>query len=112
VNTGDPIALFEQASTHAARVMSGVSPAQLRDPTPCSEWDVQQLIDHMVGWDLATATGQDAGLDPTLVDACIAMFLPDMPERGRATGLVGPAVRVAEDAPPQDRLLAAMGRRP
>jgi uncharacterized protein (TIGR03086 family) len=183
LNAEDPVALFERATTHAASVMSGVSPDRLNDVTPCSHWNVQQLIDHMVGgtdylraaladqqpqprtdrtvedyrwgleqlrsglrasgglermcmsplgfewavgdavagtfmdalvhtWDLATATGQDATLDPDLVDACIAMFLPDMPERGRASGLVGPAVHVPEDASPQDRLLAAMGRRP
>ncbi len=179
----DPVALFERATAHAAAVMSDVSAGQLDGPTPCADWDVQQLIDHMVGgtdyllaalageppparvgrtvedyrhgleqlhsglrapgglertcmsplgfewpvahavagtfmdalihtWDLATATGQDASLDPQLVDACIAMFLPDMPERGRASGLVGPAVTVPDDAPPQDRLLAAMGRQP
>ena len=63
-------------------------------------------------WDLATATAQTADLDPELVDACVAMFLPDMPERGRAAGIVGPAVSVADDATPQARLLAAMGRTP
>jgi uncharacterized protein (TIGR03086 family) len=160
-----------------------VSPSQLDDATPCTDWNVQQLIDHMVGgtdylraaladepptavtgrtvedyrlglehlpsglrvdgaldrtctsplgfewsvgqavagtfmdalihtWDLATATEQEATLDPNLVDACIGMFLPDMPERGRASGLVGPAVQVSDDASAQDRLLAAMGRRP
>jgi uncharacterized protein (TIGR03086 family) len=182
VDAGDPVALFERATARAATVMSEVSPSQLSDATPCTDWNVQQLIDHMVGgtdyvqaalagepprarsgrtvedyrqgleqlhsglrapggldrmctsplgfewavghavagtfmdalihtWDLATATGQDATLDPELVDACIAMFVPDMPERGRASGLVGPAVHVPDDAPPQDRLLAAMGRR-
>jgi uncharacterized protein (TIGR03086 family) len=63
-------------------------------------------------WDLAGATGQDTSLDPELVDACITMFLPDMPERGRASGLVGPAITVPDDASAQDRLLAAMGRQP
>jgi hypothetical protein len=29
--------------------MGGVSADQLNDPTPCADWDVQQLIDHMVG---------------------------------------------------------------
>ena len=82
------------------------------------EWSVSQAVagtfmDALIHtWDLATATGQQATLDPELVDACIAMFLPDMPERGRASGLVGPAVHVPDDASPQDRLLAAMGRRP
>ena len=62
------------------------------------EWPVAHAVagtfmDALIHtWDLATATGQDASLDPELVDACIAMFLPDMPERGRASGLVGPAV--------------------
>ena len=183
MSAGDPVALFERATTQAVNVMSGVSSEQLGDATPCTDWNVQQLIDHMVGgtdylqaalageeprartdrtvedyrvgldrlgaglrapgalertcmsplgfewsighavagtfmdalihtWDLATATGQDATLEPELVDACIAMFLPDMPERGRASGLVGPPVHVPEDASPQDRLLAALGRRP
>ena len=63
-------------------------------------------------WDLAVSTGQDAALDPALIEVCVAMFLPDMPERGRAAGIVGPAVPIPPDAPAQDRLLGAMGRRP
>jgi uncharacterized protein (TIGR03086 family) len=82
------------------------------------EWTVQEatagtFMDVLIHtWDLATATGQPADLDPELVDACVAMFLPDMPEQGRAAGIVGPAVPVGDDATPQDRLLAAMGRTP
>ncbi len=86
--TDDPVMLFERATARAASVMAAVS------------------------LDLARATGQDASLDTELVDACIAMFLPDMPERGRAGGVVGPAVDVPSGASAQDRLLAAMGRRP
>jgi uncharacterized protein (TIGR03086 family) len=183
MSADDPVVLFERATARAAVVMAEVRPEQLGGATPCAEWDVQQLIDHMVGgtdyllaalagaappelsgrsvadytrglaqlseglrapgglermcvsplgfewpvahavagtfmdalihtWDLATATGQDASLDPQLVEACIAMFLPDMPERGRESGLVGAAVNVPDDASGQDRLLAAMGRRP
>jgi uncharacterized protein (TIGR03086 family) len=179
----DPITLFELATTHAAAVINGVTHDQLGAATPCSEWTVQQLIDHMIGgpdylaaaaagtapaprsgasatdyaaavsaalnglrepgalervcmsplgfewplaqatagtfmdtlihtWDLAKATDQPSTLDPALVDACIEMFLPDMPEQGRAGGLVGPAVEVPTDANPQARLLGAMGRRP
>ena len=41
------------------------------------------------------------------------MFLPEMPERGRAAGIVGPAVDVgADDDRRRTVLLAAMGRRP
>jgi uncharacterized protein (TIGR03086 family) len=182
--TPDPVALFERATRRVDAVMARVTPNQLGGPTPCREWTVQDLIDHLVGgtdyllcalagsrpgaprsgassddyragvaralaglrepgalsrtcqsplsfewtvgqatagtfmdqlihtWDLATATGQDPALDPELVQACSAMFLPEMPEMGRAAGLVGPAVDVPADASPQDRLLAAMGRQP
>ena len=34
-------------TTHAANVMSGVSPSQLEDATPCTDWNVEELIDHM-----------------------------------------------------------------
>jgi uncharacterized protein (TIGR03086 family) len=179
----DPVMLFSKATARGCEVMAGVSADQLALPTPCSDWSVQDLIDHMVGstgyllaalegrepapvreatasdyetgrarvlaglaapgalertcrsplgfdwtieqatagtymdnlihtWDLATATGQNPTLDAELVEACIAMFLPDMPERGRANGLVGPEVTVDANATTQDRLLAAMGRRP
>jgi uncharacterized protein (TIGR03086 family) len=82
------------------------------------EWPVSQAVagtfmDVLIHtWDLARATGQDEKLDPELVDACTAMFLPEMPERGRAAGIVGPAVEVGDNSSPQDRLLAAMGRHP
>ena len=179
----DPVELYRAATDRAVAVADAVSPEQLGSPTPCTEWNVQQLIDHLVGgteylltattggepaqrvqataadyrrgvddvlnavslpgamdrtctsplgfewpvsqavagtfmdvlihtWDLSRATGQDEKLDPALVDACAAMFLPDMPERGREAGIIGPAVKVGDDASPQDRLLAAMGRRP
>ena len=183
LNDADPVVLYRAATGHAINVVDAVRPDQLGSPTPCTEWTVQQLIDHLVGgteylmsaaerrepvqqthtaageyrrrvadvlkalelpgvmqqtclsplgfewpvaqavagtfmdvlihtWDLARATGQHDRLDPDLVDACTTMFLPDLPERGRAAGIVGPAVTVGDDATPQDRLLAAMGRRP
>jgi uncharacterized protein (TIGR03086 family) len=179
----DPVDLYRRATEGAITVAAGVQPDQLALPTPCAEWTVQDLLDHLVGgtryldaaihggqpaapvdtsaddlrdgvracleglaepgalertcasplgfewtvleatagtfmdvlihtWDLATATGQPAELDPQLVDACTAMFLPEMPERGRAAGIIGPAVPVADDATPQQRLLGALGRTP
>ncbi|SOX53412.1 TIGR03086 family protein [Mycobacterium ahvazicum] len=179
----DPVALYRTATDRAITVVETVRSDQLDWPTPCSEWNVQQLIDHLVGgaeyllaaaagrqpavvqdamprgyrkdvhrvltavskpgvlertcasplgfdwplaqavagtfmdvlihtWDLARATGQDEQLDPALVQVCTAMFVPEMPRRGRAAGIIGPEVELSADASAQDRLLAAMGRRP
>jgi uncharacterized protein (TIGR03086 family) len=179
----DPVKLYRVATDRAIALVEGVRSDQLGSPTPCTEWTVQQLIEHLVGgtqylssaargreptpnanvttadfrrgvadvlealevpgasertcvsplgfewavsqavagtfmdvlihtWDLARATGQDEKLDPALVEACTAMFLPEMPQRGRAAGIIGPAVEVGDGASPQDRLLAAMGRHP
>ena len=63
-------------------------------------------------WDLAVAIGGDRTLDPELAETCVAMFVPQMPEIGRAAGFVGPEIPVPADASAQDRLLAAMGRQP
>jgi uncharacterized protein (TIGR03086 family) len=176
----DPVTLFKRAATNAAALAASVQDDQLGQPTPCADWTVADLLEHMMGgtayllgalgvetatptrrdqyatrvglcveclrepgalerrcqspagfewsiadaaagtfmdqlvhtWDLATAIGADAALDPELVYTCVAMFLPQMPEIGRQAGLVGPAVDVPDDAPPQARLLGAMGRHP
>jgi uncharacterized protein (TIGR03086 family) len=179
----DPLLLYRAATDRAVAVVEAVGSDQLRWPTPCSQWTVQQLIDHLVGgaeyliaaasgaepvpsegtrgtdyrmrvdralsalalpgamervcvsplgfdwsvadavagtfmdvlihtWDLARATGQDERLDARLVEACAAMFLPEMPRRGREAGIVGPEVPLRGGASSQDRLLAAMGRTP
>ena len=176
----DPLTMFERAAEGAAARIAAVEPEQRSAATPCSEWSVDELLDHMAGgpayllgalgkpaptitdvesyrvavaacstalrepgamdrrcqspagfewsvaeatagtamdqlvhtWDLAVATGADRVLDAEVVDAVVAMFLPQMPEIGRSAGIVGPAVPVADDAPAQDRLLGAMGRQP
>lgn len=173
--------MFERAATDAVAMVEQVQPDQWTGPTPCTEWDVEALVQHLgdgpsylltgLGldpvacgpqgagyrmavaaaldalrtpgaaerrclspagfewslaeaaagtamdqlvhtWDLAVAIGADPDLDPEVVDAVVAMFLPQMPEVGRAAGFVGPEVVVPADAPPATRLLGAMGRQP
>lgn len=177
----DPASLFERAAADAAAMVGRVDARQRHAATPCTQWDVEALISHMVGgtgyllgalgveagpvgtdavsyeravsrcvealrrpgamdgrcmspaefewsigeaaagtamdqlvhtWDLAVAIGADRKLDAEVVDAVVEMFLPQMPDIGRDAGLVGPEVVVAVDAPAQDRLLGAMGRKP
>jgi uncharacterized protein (TIGR03086 family) len=61
-------------------------------------------------WDLAQATGQEAGLDPGLVRDALGAARQFAPI-ARMSGLVGPECAVAEDADDLTRLLAILGRR-
>lgn len=40
---------LEAALASTRTVLAGVVPAQLDDPTPCSNWSVRDLINHIVG---------------------------------------------------------------
>jgi uncharacterized protein (TIGR03086 family) len=40
-----------------APVVGGITDDQLHDPTPCTEYDVQQLRDHVLGWLSTFAAG-------------------------------------------------------
>ena len=44
-----PTDLYRRATTDALAVAEGVRPDQLDLPTPCTEWTVQDLLDHLVG---------------------------------------------------------------
>jgi uncharacterized protein (TIGR03086 family) len=62
-------------------------------------------------WDLAVATGQDATLDP---QQCVEMLagMEPMDDLLRSSGHYGPRIAVPDDADPQTRLLAFIGRDP
>ena len=47
--TDDHLRLFAAAVADADRIIAGITPAQLDDPTPCAEWDVRTLLNHLVG---------------------------------------------------------------
>jgi uncharacterized protein (TIGR03086 family) len=38
------------AADAAARVVDNVRPGQFADPTPCTEWDVRGLLNHLILW--------------------------------------------------------------
>ena len=44
----DRLACHRGAQQTFSSVLAGVSAVQLDDPTPCSEWTVRELIDHVV----------------------------------------------------------------
>lgn len=78
-----------------------------------------QLVLHMVlseyvghGWDLARATGRPVPFDDhqaaVALDSARAIIRPEY----RETGMFGPEVDVADDAPVLDRFVAFLGRDP
>jgi uncharacterized protein (TIGR03086 family) len=65
------------------------------------------------GWDLATATGQPATLDPGLAESVLAFAREAFAGAGMPRGpRIGPEVPVPEAAPVTDRLVAFLGRTP
>ncbi len=51
-----------------AALLAGVPAAALGSATPCPGWDVQVLVDHMIGWlqvFAASANGQEVEGDPS-----------------------------------------------
>lgn len=65
----DSIELFERAATRAAAAGRGVRPEQLALPTPCAEWGVAALLEHM-------ASGPVYLLDAIGVDSSGAVAWP------------------------------------
>lgn len=68
MTTPDLIPMFATVLDHTAKVVSAVEPSQRSLPTPCTEWQVEQLLDHMVGTlraAVAIAEGSTPQYDPT-----------------------------------------------
>ena len=62
----DPRPLFAAATTTATEVIAAVRGDQLSNPTPCTEYDVRQLLRHLVGV-LPRVTAMGRGDDPMRV---------------------------------------------
>lgn len=45
----DPLALHRDALALAQQVIDRVDPAQFELPTPCTAWNVRQVLEHMIG---------------------------------------------------------------
>ena len=90
----NPIELYEGAIQQILPILSGVRPAQLSASTPCSDWNVQNLINHNLKvaqffYEVIAGTGS---ADPSVMGA---VNDPLPPEGGRAAFEAGTA-RVLE----------------
>jgi uncharacterized protein (TIGR03086 family) len=45
----DLTALLDESIASTGKIVAGVRPDQLDDSTPCSEWDVRAVLNHVIG---------------------------------------------------------------
>lgn len=71
--------------------------------------NLSEVIVHT--WDIATALGADATIDPTVAEMLCEFYRPMSLDPYRAHGAFGAEIAADATAPPADRLLALLGRR-
>jgi uncharacterized protein (TIGR03086 family) len=75
----EPIVMFERASAGAIARVAAVRPDHWQASTPCTEWDVRQLVEHMGGGPAYRLSALGAGATPapdvtsyrTAVSSCL-----------------------------------------
>ena len=63
----DPITQLEQLGPHLGGVVAGIAPDQLDDPTPCADFTVRGVLEHMIGGATAFAAAY-RGVEPAEPD--------------------------------------------
>jgi uncharacterized protein (TIGR03086 family) len=112
---GDPLAAWAAGHEEAAAATSAPEVTERTvhlsfGPTPAEEYLRQLTADYLIhSWDLAVAIGADEQLDPELVDAVEAWFVPRAAAY-RAAGAVAAQVHTTAQDDPQRRLLGMFGR--
>jgi len=56
-----PVDIYRQVAATWSALTDEIAPNQWDNPTPCAEWDVRQLVDHVNGWQ--TQGGNLLGMD-------------------------------------------------
>ena len=61
----NPVEMLRKTTLRVKEVVAGVEQSQAQDPTPCSQWDVRGLLNHLIGG-LEFTAGSIAGNPPNL----------------------------------------------
>ena len=66
----DPLTQLEQLGPHLGGVVAGITPDQLDNPTPCDDFTVRGVLEHMIGGATAFAAAYrgEEPTDPDLSD--------------------------------------------
>ncbi len=112
----DPAAAWRQAGRQSAAALAAVTDEAVV-PTPMGEVPVPVLLATAViepllhGWDLATAVGVVADLDPETAEATLA-GVRALGAQLAGTGMFAAALPLHDGMTTQEQLLALTGRRP
>ncbi len=113
----DPVGAWKQHVADVQAILDDPAGRVLSNPHT-GEKPVDEAIDQfytpdvwMHSWDLAEALGREPDLGAERCAAALAAMEP-MDQLLRDSGEFGPAVPVAADASPQDKLVAFIGRDP
>ena len=108
--TADPIQVYETATKRARSIIAGVKPDQMSSPTPCAEWDVTALLNHLVGAQTniaGTVSGSQVAAGNTSLDTFDAA-VSKMLEAVRAPGGLDKLVQGRQgEVPARERLSGA-----
>ena len=103
----DPVGDFERARSETLEVFSDAAVRERTGPA----LGIASSDQLLHGWDLATATQQDATMPDGLAEAAYDVIHGRFTEQQRA-GIFEPEIAVPAGASAQDRLLAYSGRAP
>src|SRR3954463_5499326 len=113
----DPVAAWKQHVTDVQAILDDPAGRELSNPHT-GDKPVDEAIDQfyttdvwMHSWDLAKALGRELDLGQERCSATLAGIVP-MEQLLRESGHFGPAVPVDDNASPQDKLIAFIGRDP
>ena len=86
----DPLTQMDQLGPHLGGVVGGITPDQLDAPTPCVEFDVRGVLEHMVGGATAFAAAfrGERAAEPDLTDP-LAAFGPALGDLAAAISAPG-----------------------
>jgi uncharacterized protein (TIGR03086 family) len=68
----DNVTMLQRAVDETTRLVDGLEPAQLSNTTPCTEWTVRDLLNHLTGGASMFATSAEQGSVP---DDLIGQFM-------------------------------------
>jgi uncharacterized protein (TIGR03086 family) len=57
----DPIGLIEQSTGYAEKMIKGIKPDQMKNATPCADFDVHGLLNHMLSGLVMLTTAAETG---------------------------------------------------